>query len=102
MTAPDEVVRVVQAALPARVLRRHPAATDDGEEDVGRRHRRLDPLDEVDSRLDCVDVHEDPVLAEVLLELVVDAARIAGGFLAPIADEDLRDGAPPSSSDGSR
>ena len=93
---PDEVLRVVQAALAVELLGAEPAAADDDEHGIGRAHRRVQALHEVDSRLERVDVHEHLMGAELLDQPVVEPARVCRRILAAIADEDLGRACPPS------
>jgi hypothetical protein len=85
---PDEVAGVVEPASSLLVGDPDPRPPDHRDQDAGRADRLLDPIDEVDTRLERVHVHEDPLRAEARAQPVVQAPGVPGGVLTPVADED--------------
>jgi hypothetical protein len=84
-----QVVRVAQPRRGAFALAL-PALADQHQQHLRFAHRALDHLGEALARIDVIDVDEHAVGAEVAREFVVDGARVTGGVVAAVADEDLR------------
>src|SRR4029077_21023870 len=62
---------------------------DHGHQHVAGAHPLFDGLDEVDARLNAIDVHEDFILGKAAVEVVVQPSGRVGGVLTPVTDEDL-------------
>ena len=86
---PDKIVRVVESAPSAVVCGRDPIGPDYGDQNPAGADGGLDVLDEVDAGLHGVDVHKDPLRAELPLEALVDSPRIRRGGATAVADEDV-------------
>ena len=82
------IVGIVEAPAALRVAHVQPLRSDQRQQGIAMGHRIVDLLDEVHARLHA-QVHEDALVAEVLGQAVVEAAGVAGGLAAAIADEDL-------------
>jgi hypothetical protein len=82
-----EVVVLIDAPRPRRVVA-EPLAAHDRQERRAARQSRLCSPHEVLTRLEGVHVAEDSTLPEPLLQRLVETARVAGRVIAPIADED--------------
>ena len=87
---PDEVGRIVQAPTSGVIDRFQPAVADQRQQHGAGRHRALDGLGEVVTRLDRVDVLEHPIRAEGPDQLAVDQIGLERGVLASVAQEDPR------------
>jgi len=60
---------------------------DDRQQDAAGRHGLIDGLAKITAGSDGGDIHEDRVFAEVLHEVVEQAARFALRVVAPVTDE---------------
>jgi hypothetical protein len=82
-----DVRRIVDAPPAARVGDREPFVADECHERPALADRFVDGLGEVHARLHG-QVHEDPLRAEVLGELVVEPSGVSRRLPTPVADED--------------
>jgi hypothetical protein len=83
----DEVVRIIQPPAPGGVGDVEPFVADQDDQHPARGDGLFDRDDEISAGLDALHIHEHPVGAEVGHQPVVQAAGIAGGVVAAIADE---------------
>ena len=85
----DEVLGIGDPNRALVVLHGRPARAHDHDQHMTGGHHIRDPLDEVDPGRE-IDIHEDVAVAELGGHRVVEAPGVRGGFLTPVADEDLR------------
>src|SRR4051794_41587434 len=85
---------MVEAALAIVPHDGEPLLPDHDNSGIAGANGRLDNLDEVDTGLNGVDVHEDLLFAEVLAEPVVEAPSVRRAVLTSVADEDTEHGPP--------
>ena len=86
--AHDEVIGRIEPSHAIRVTERRPSWPDHHEHRGRLFQRRVQCLDEIDSRIDAVDVQKDPPLAEASLQVVGEPAGIARHVVSAVADED--------------
>ncbi len=82
------IVRVVEPALALAVGGGQPMRTDDGKQRVALGDLRVELLDEVEPRLDRIDVDEDFAVREAAREVVVKPAGDAGRIISAVVDKD--------------
>jgi hypothetical protein len=89
---PHEITGIVQPAPAVGPLEVKPLPAHQCQQHRAARHLGVDGLAEVDPRLDAHHVHEDRVGAKHLAQVLEQAARMALGILATVADEDRTHG----------
>ena len=84
---PNEIMGIVQASPAGSVLGIKPLVADQNNQYLARSDRPFDGLYEVGSRLYSLNIHEDDVGTEVCHQTIVKPARVAGGVVSSVADE---------------
>ena len=85
-------MRLIEPPAAFRVAGVEPLASDHREKHAALGQARLDRFDEVLTRLEGVNVAEDPITAEPVLERFVEPSRVSRRIVAPVTDERRRHG----------
>jgi hypothetical protein len=98
---PHIVVRVVEPPLALAVGGGQPVRADDCKQRVALGDLAIELLDEVEPRLDGVDIDEERAAREFAREMIVKPPRDARRVVSPVIDEDAgHSGAEPSTTGG--